>query len=179
MALATPEPLSWGAQVSPEFRAAVRRVCARLGIFPSFLMACMAFETGRTFSPSIRNGAGSGAVGLIQFIPATAQALGTSVDALVQMGAIQQLVYVEAYFRPSKNRLRTLDDLYMAILWPGAIGKPADYILFDQADATHPKQYVQNRGLDWNKDGKITKAEACERVNSLLVEGLKPENSAA
>lgn len=41
-------------------------------------MAAMAFESGETFSPSIKNAAGSGAVGLIQFMPSTAKALGTS-----------------------------------------------------------------------------------------------------
>lgn len=35
-------------------------------------MACMAFETGETFSPNEPNKADSGAVGLIQFMPKVA-----------------------------------------------------------------------------------------------------------
>ena len=38
-------------------------------------MAVMSFETGGTFDPGIRNAAGSGATGLIQFMPSTAAGL--------------------------------------------------------------------------------------------------------
>lgn len=69
--------LAWGKKVSKPFRDRVLRMGAALQADPSHLMACMAFETGRTFDPAVRNAAGSGAVGLIQFMPATAQALGT------------------------------------------------------------------------------------------------------
>lgn len=173
-----PEPLAWGGRVSPAFRDSVRRIGARLGISPDYLMACMAFETGRTFSPAIRNAAGSGAVGLIQFMPSTAAALGTSVEALAAMSAVQQLVMVEAYFRPNKGLLKTLSDVYMAILWPGAIGKAESFVLFRESDPKRPKLYIQNRGLDWNDDGVITKAEASAGVAAQLKAGLKPGVSA-
>lgn len=172
------EPLAWGARVSPAFRDGVRRMAARLEINPDFLMACMAFETGRTFDPAIRNAAGSGAIGLIQFMPATAAALGTSTEALAAMSGPQQLIFVEAYFRPWKARLRTLSDVYMAILWPGAIGKPEGFVLFDQADKAHPKRYLQNAGLDFDHDGKITKAEAAAGPARQLEAGLRPANRA-
>ena len=64
--------LAWGAKVSAAFRNKVRAIASELGTDPNFLMAAMAFETGRSFSPSQRNQAGSGAVGLIQFMPRTA-----------------------------------------------------------------------------------------------------------
>ena len=173
-----PAPLCFGAKVSPYFRSYVREIGARLGVDPNYLMACIAFETGRTFSPSIRNAAGSGAIGLIQFMPSTAQALGTTTEALSKMSAVQQLAYVEKYFRPRKGELKTLSDVYMAILWPGAIGKPEDYVLFRESDRNHPKRYIQNRGLDWNDDGKITKAEASASVLRLHRTGLRPEFAA-
>ena len=65
----------------------------------------------------------------------------------------------------------------MAILWPAAIGKPLDFVLFDKRDAVHPKRYIQNAGLDFNQDGLITKAEATARVVRLLDKGLRPENA--
>ena len=65
----------------------------------------------------------------------------------------------------------------MAILWPAAIGRPLDFVLFDKSDAGHPKRYIQNAGLDFNKDGLITKAEATARVVRLLDKGLRPENA--
>ena len=171
------DPLCFGAKVSPYFRSYVRDMGGRLGIDPNYLMACIAFETGRTFSAKIRNAAGSGAVGLIQFMPQTAQALGTSVEALAAMSEVQQLAYVEKYFRPQKGKLKTLSDVYMAILWPGAIGKPENFVLFRESDKNHPKRYIQNRGLDWNDDGVITKAEASASVLRLYRTGLRPENS--
>lgn len=172
MAKSEPEPIAWGAKVSPNFRDMVRRIGVRLGVDPSHLMACMAFESGRTFDPAIRNAAGSGATGLIQFMPQTAAALGTSTEILAALSACQQLVFVEMYFRPWKGRLKTLSDVYMAILWPGAVGKPDSYVLFDEADKKHPKRYIQNRGLDWNDDGKITKGEASAGVAKMLTLGL-------
>jgi hypothetical protein len=58
-------------------------------------MAAMAFETGGSFSPAVPNKAGSGAVGLIQFMPSTAKGLGTSTEALKKMSAVQQLDFVK------------------------------------------------------------------------------------
>lgn len=92
--------VAWGAKVSPNFKRKVLEITTRLEISPDFLMACMAFESGETFSPAVRNAAGSGATGLIQFMPSTAKALHTTTDALAAMSAEQQLVYVERYFRP-------------------------------------------------------------------------------
>lgn len=170
-------PMAWGAKVSPEFRQCVREICAHLGIAdPSWLMSCMAFESGRTFSPKIRNGAGSGAVGLIQFMPQTAAALGTTTAALAQMTAVQQLGYVERYFTPWSGRLRNLGDVYSAILWPAGIGKLDSAVLFSKAN--RPTTYIQNKGLDLNADGQITRAEITAKVTAMMGEGLLKANSA-
>ncbi|WAK01353.1 transglycosylase SLT domain-containing protein [Methylobacter sp. YRD-M1] len=167
--------LAWGKRVSPEFRAKVVDICASLGADPNHLMACMAFESAETFDPSVRSGAGSGAVGLIQFMPSTAQALGTSTEDLAAMTAVGQLDFVKKYFISKAGKLMSLEDLYMAILWPAACGKPSDYVLFDRDDHLHPKRYVQNAGLDFNRDGIITKAEAAAKVQKKLEKGLLPE----
>jgi hypothetical protein len=167
--------LAWGAKVSREFRQKVRAICARLGIDPDHLMACMAWETGRTFSPSVRNMAGSGATGLIQFMPATAAGMGTTTGALAKMSAIAQLDYVERYFAPYRGRMRNLGDVYMAILWPAGIGKADDWVLWDRA--TRPTTYRQNAGIDINRDGRITRAEALAKVSGLLAEGRQPGNA--
>src|SRR5262245_26842119 len=103
--------LAFGAKVSPEFRTKVVQIAARIGVDPDFLMAVMAFESGGTFSPSVLNAAGSGAVGLIQFMPMTAKMLGTSTAELALMTAEQQLDYVEKYFRSHRRKLETLEDV--------------------------------------------------------------------
>lgn len=168
--------LAWGSHVSQEFRDNVRATCRFLSIDPSWLMACMAFETGETFNPTIRNAAGSGAVGLIQFMPTTASALGTTVEGLAGLHAEDQLYYVQKYFTPWAGHLKSLGDVYGAIIWPGMIGRPDSDVVFDQADPKHPKLYIQNRGLDFNKDGKITKAEIVSRIQRELDLGLQPIN---
>lgn len=173
---AAPGPLAWGAKVSPIFRDKVRAISARLGNDPNDLMTCMAFESGKSFSPSKKNAAGSGATGLIQFMPATAKALGTTTAALALMTAEQQLDWVEKYFQPYKGKLSSLADLYMAILWPAAVGKPMEYVLWDKA--TRPTTYRQNAGLDANKDGVITKAECSAKLYAIKAEGQRPENVA-
>lgn len=109
---------------------------------------------------------------MIQFLPSTATGLGTSVEILRQMTAVEQLGYVEKYFQPYKGKLASVDDVYMAILWPKAIGQPSDYVLF----ATPSLEYSQNRGLDLNGDGMITKAEASEKVQLAFKHGLEPQN---
>jgi len=159
--------LAWGARVSAAFRSRVRQIGAELSIDPNFLMAVMAFESNKTFSPSIRN-ASSGATGLIQFIPSTATRLGTSTDALARMTAEQQLDYVAAYFRPYRGRIKSIEDVYMVVLWPKAVGSPNETVLF----ATPSREYDWNRGLDANDDGRITKAEAAAPVKAKLGEGL-------
>ena len=168
-------PMAWGAKVSPAFRARVRWICEQLQYpEPGDLMTCMAWESGRSFSASKRNLAGSGATGLIQFMPATARELGTTTDALAAMTAEDQLNYVFKYFEPWKGKLHDLADLYMTILWPRAVGKPDDYVLFDRNIS--PTAYRQNAGLDLNRDGKVTKAECASKLYAMRDEGLRPGN---
>lgn len=169
-------PLAWGAKVTPRFRDKVRAISARLGNDPSDLMTCIAWESGRTFSPTVLNKAGSGAIGLIQFMPKTAKGLGTSTAALALMTAEQQLDWVEKYFQPYKGKLHNLADLYMAILWPAGVSKPMEYVLWDEK--SRPTTFRQNAGLDINKDGEITKAECSAKLYAMKAEGQHAENVA-
>ena len=165
--------LAWGAKVSPQFRERLRDIAADIGTDPSWLMACMAFETGRTFSPAVRNPSSS-ATGLIQFMAQTARDLGTTVDDLARMTAEDQLEYVHRYFKPFRGRLGSLGDCYMAILWPAAVGRPDDYVVFSSGKAA----YQANAALDIDKDGGVTKRECCAFVERMLSEGLQQQNVA-
>ena len=167
--------LAWGAKVSEDFCHRVIAICQDMFNYPeapSDLMTCMAFETGGTFSPNILNAAGSGAIGLIQFMPITAGGLGTSTYLLSLMTPEDQLTYVQAYFRPYASRIHSLSDMYMAILLPKYVGSPDDTVLFTEG----LRSYLQNRGLDTNKDGKVTKGEVCARLYAKREEGLSPRN---
>jgi hypothetical protein len=152
------------ANTSQEFRDKVVQIADRLQTKPIFLMAVMSFETGGTFSPKVRNRA-SGATGLIQFIEPTAQSLGTSLETLAQMTAVEQLDVVEQYLQPFKGRLLTIEDAYMSVLFPRAIGKGQEFVLFKKGTIA----YKQNEGLDINRSGKITVAEAAALVESRIV----------
>jgi hypothetical protein len=161
--------LAWGKRVDALFKRKVIEISAELGIDPNYLMAAMAFESMRTFSASIQS-PHTKATGLIQFMPSTAKALGTSIDALKRMTPLAQLDYVRMYFEPYRGKLRDLSDLYMAILWPKAVGKPLSYVLFAKGSTA----YRQNH-LDTNNDGAVTKIEAASRVQQHLVEGMREE----
>lgn len=172
--------IAWSAKVSQTFVDRVIWIRDALGMpeqGADWIMACIAWESAEQFSPSVKNMAGSGATGLIQFMPKTAAGLGTSTQALARMTAEDQLNYVYRYFLPYKGRLNSLSDVYMAILWPAGIGKPLDWALWDKG--TRPTTYRQNAGLDINRDGVITKREAAAKVQAKLEKGLKPENRRA
>lgn len=175
-------PLRWGERVDPSFRERVYKMAGKLGTaveLPSWLMAVMHFETGGSFDPAEKNRAGSGAVGLIQFMPSTAAHLlgmdpqrrahrEEASSIFAAMSDLQQLGYVEAYFQPYAGRLDDLGDVYMAVLYPAAVGKPEDYTLFRGGIA-----YRQNSGLDTDRDGTITKAEATAKVRNSYKEGVR------
>lgn len=165
--------LAWGAKVSQTFKERIIWIADSL-LMPkdgaNWLMACIAWESGESFSASVRNMAGSGATGLIQFMPATAKQLGITTEALALMSAEDQLNYVYKYFQPYKGKLLKLSDVYMAILWPKAIGASDTSTLWSSNGM--PTTYRQNSGLDINKDGTITKAEATAKVKGKLDKGL-------
>jgi hypothetical protein len=161
--------IAWGAKVSPAFKKKVIEICEKLDCNPDYMMAALALESGETFSPKARNRF-SGATGLIQFMPSTAQGLGTSIADLEAMTAVEQLEWVFKYFQSMKGKLRTLADLYMTILWPAAVGKPDDTPIFTKGSM----QYEQAAGLDHDGDGIVTKAEAACLVEARLHKGLSP-----
>jgi hypothetical protein len=150
--------------VSEAFKDRVYEIAEGLEADANHLMAVMSFETGGTFSPSVRNAAGSGATGLIQFMPSTAKRLGTTTEKLAALTAEEQLDYVWSYFEPNRGRLKTLEDTYMAVLWPAAIGKGSAHVLFREGEPA----YQQNAGLDRDKNGEVTVADAASFVTGIL-----------
>lgn len=151
------------------FITAVKSTSTTLGCQYKDLLACMAFETGRTFNPALRNQIG--ATGLIQFISSTAKGLGTTTDYLASLTRTQQMLWVEKYFKAGPLRRvssPSLEDLYMSILWPVAVGQLNSYVLFKAGDAKTGLAYTQNHGLDVGSKGYITKDDAASKVRSQL-----------
>lgn len=164
------EKLLWGAKVSKTFRERILWMRDAL-LMPKeggdWFMAAIALETGRTFRADIRNAAGSSGTGLIQFMAYTAKALGTTTDALAKMTPEDQLNYVYKYFLPYKGKLNSLGDVYFAILYPKALGKPDSWTMWEKGTLA----YTQNSGLDKNKDGKITRQEVLTTITKFYEEG--------
>jgi hypothetical protein len=167
--------IPWGARVAPEFLSKVQEITGELFGYEGAdgdLLSCIAFETGRTFSPSVENLAGSSAIGLLQFTRDPRLEMGVTRSQLAAMTAVQQLKYVREYFlRRHPERMNNIEDMYMAILWPAAVGKPAHFRM-----AMTNLQYRQNAGLDMNSDGIITKHEAAAHVRAMREEGLQDGN---
>ena len=174
-----------------EFMSGIAALSEKYNIPQNDILAMMDFETGGTFDPAQKNigpdgtpETGSGATGLIQFMPETAKGLGTSTEELSKMSRAEQLEYVDKHFATNlKGRLGEeggdISDLYMSVLFPVAVGKPDDFVLFGKGamEGYTGTAYEQNIGLDANKDGSITKVEAAAKVIELRDKKVKSEGS--
>lgn len=173
--ISTPEngKLIWGTRVDEAFRAKVTAIANNLSLQPNWLMAVMAFETGYTFNPAERN-QGSSATGLIQFLQSTAIGLGTTTARLARMTAVQQLDWVEKYYRAvPASRIKNLGDAYLAVLFPAAIGRPDAFVMWQRDTGQYQREYAANSGLDREKKGYITRGDAVSVVNNSYREGGK------
>lgn len=143
------------------FAAKVKQVASALGIPADWLMAVMELETAGTFNPAIQNSIG--ATGLIQFMPSTAIGLGTTVAALKQMNAVQQLDYVKAYYWPYRSKIKRYADLYIATLFPAALGKDRSFVL-QTSNLSAATIANANPYFDLNRDSQITVGEIEDKL---------------
>jgi hypothetical protein len=152
---------------SETFRARLCEMGDRLGVNPAWLAAVMSIETAGTFRADIRNRR-SHFVGLIQFGPDAARMVGSSCDSLSRMSNVEQLKFVEAFFRPQAHRIKSVDDAYLAVFAPAYLGKAPTTPVY----VSPSKAYEQNRELDRSGDGTITVAEATAPARAVLAAAL-------
>lgn len=146
------------------FEDKVREIAGMLDVPPEWLMAVMYSES--KFDASVLNHKGSGATGLIQFMPSAAEDLNVSLQRIRKMNHLQQLEYVYLYLEQARERYgdyESLADLYLAILYPKARKQDYCYTLY----AKPGKSYEQNAGLDENKDGRVTVSDIDRRMKRL------------
>lgn len=146
------------------FADKVKEISRMLAVPPEWMMAVMYAESG--FDPGILNHKGSGATGLIQFMPGTALELNVSIERLKRMTAVQQLEYVYLYMQNVRERYgeyQSLTDFYLAILYPKARGQDYCYTLY----ASPSQSYKQNSGLDEDKDGRVTVSDIDKHMKRL------------
>lgn len=144
------------------FVAKVIEVSDSLGIHFSWLVGIMHHES--RLNPRAKNSIG--AVGLIQFLPSTARGLGTTTYKLRQMTGVQQLDYVYKFYKHAKGKFNKMTDLYLYAFFPiSVLNEWGDYRTIKYGWLTASLVAKQNRGLDLNRDGKITVKEV--RVQAL------------
>lgn len=139
-------------KVSQKFVDKVKEISLRLQINPNWLMVVIELETAGTFSASITNKLGY--TGLIQFGKSAAKELGTTTNALRKMNEVEQLSYVEKYLSRYRRKMKNIADVYLAVFFPVAIGKPDGWVL--QTSRLTPDRIAKwNPLFDIDKDMKI------------------------
>ena len=150
------------------FTEAAEQVAANLNIPVNWMYAVIENESG--FDPSIPNqlyvqqGRGAdAAVGLIQFMPATAEALGTSTEELSTMSRTEQLTYVERYLEQYADKIQSPEDVYLATFYPRALGEDDSFVLGSEVSSSRQAAITRdNPPFDINDDGRITVGEVKE-----------------
>lgn len=150
------------------FIAKVIAIAARLRINPNWLMVIMHFESGGTFLASKWNSKRT-YVGLIQFGRIAALDLGTTTIKLSKMSALEQLDYVEKYYKMWFRYLRILGansfvDFYLVTLFPSKVnaGHQAEIESKGISGIAFAKA---NKAFKPNANGKITVGE----INRVLL----------
>ncbi len=173
------KPLIWykkveelyGKQKAELFALKVIEVSNELGFDPNDLMACIALETGKSFSPSQTTTASS-ATGLIQFMKNTAHDLGTTTAKLAAMTHVQQMEYVKKYFIMVSKFVKTptnkwkLVDIYLSIFAPAYIPRSMNSIVYTGIQA------AKNPYHDKNSDGIIYKFEIASNIQKYYEKGI-------
>jgi tape measure domain-containing protein len=156
-------------QREPGFKDKLIRGSQQRGINPDDLLNVMAVETAGSFNPAAKN-PNSSASGLIQFMAATAQALGTTTEALRKMSATQQLDYVFKYFdKFFKDRdLSTQGALYAAV-GAGRVGSNDSSVVM----TSRSRGYAGNAATwDPNGDGIVRQGEMAAAAQNKLGAGV-------
>lgn len=165
-----------------QFMTKSSQVAKNLDVPLTDLLAVMDSESGldsriQNTSHPVNSGY---ATGLIQFIPSTAGMLihgknynpkedasnnykvgREATEKLKSMSSVEQLDYVEKYFKPFISKLNSYADLYMVTFFPLATGRPNDFVL-EAKNIPSAKLAKANPIFDLNKDNKITVGEIKE-----------------
>jgi len=155
--------------IDPAFQAKAQQVANNLGVSLEDLLGIMNHESG--LNPGAVNPY-TNATGLIQFMPNTARNMGTSVEALKNMSAIDQLDYVERFYKPIAGKAKDIGDLYMFTFLPAAIGKPDNFVIGASGSTNkvfginQNALYKQNKTFDADKKGYYTIGDVKKRISN-------------
>lgn len=147
------------------FKDQIMEIALSIEVPAEWLMAVIYQES--KFDASALNRAGSGAAGLIQFLPSTAASLNLPYEEILAMSAYEQMRFVGKYLqqvRHQRGDFQSLTDLYLAILYPKALQQDYCYALF----VTPSIAYKRNKGLDENEDGVVSISDIDRRMRRMF-----------
>lgn len=159
-------------KLGPEFLAKVKEVARNINCDYKDLLAVMNAESG--LNPAKKNGAGHEMYGLIQFSADSARAVGTTHAGLIRMSAVEQMDYVEKYYKHWieikgwQGRRLSAADLYALTLAPG---RAQNEVLYSKAQ--NRRQYDANKKIDTrygDGDGKIDRNDCNNFIASFRVD---------
>jgi len=170
-------PPAWN---DPKVISTVDNITTKYGMKPQELMALIALESAETFDPRALELGGTGATGLIQFVPSTAIGLAkihkvpgsekwekddpTSRQEaqkwVAGLSLVNQLELVDTYLADTmrSNGAKDAKGIYTAIF------RGSNTNMSDITYATPHKAYEKNRRLDTDGNGRITYNEWTARV---------------
>jgi hypothetical protein len=161
--------------IREQFIKRLTEISNELNIHPNWLMMVMFLESG--VNPQAVNQTG-GATGLIQFMPATAQGLGTTTTALKQMNHVQQLEFVRKYYQPYKQWLKSGEDLYLATFYPLALRKDDSYVIGSEKSENYAKLVAkQNPGfMKFHTGDTLSKKQWKNALKNIVSQKLKDDS---
>jgi len=161
-----------GTKLDDNFFVKLNAMSQRLGIDPKDMLAIMQLESNLdpgAIGTNPKTGKQWPARGLTQIEAFNAASVGWQGDKasflreFPRLPASEQLPYIERYFKNLQQKygpIHSLTQLYIANFWPAALttdgvkrGDPSAVIV---DSAKNPVEYDANKGLDLDKDGKIT-----------------------
>jgi len=152
-------PMKKPAKIKPSDWDALLVYSKRKNIPIDYLAKAISIETAGTFSTTIVNPL-SGAVGIFQFLPSTLAGLDAGTFSTSRMTFEGQLNLFDKYLSTLGNPpIRSESDMYFAIFYPAAIGKPDDYVVGMPNVWAVSSIAQQNQAFDENKNGNITVGE--------------------
>jgi hypothetical protein len=174
---AGPKVKGYALEHDKDFMDKVKEVANKLGVRPNALLAIMKKESG--LDPSVRNKIAvkmgkPAAVGLIQFMPATARQLGTTTEELANMSAVDQMDYVYKYYKINHAKPgMDAGDLYMLTFLPAYAGKDPKIVLGQKGggelgttNISKNSIYKMNPSFDNSGKGYFTIADVKQSINA-------------
>lgn len=147
-------------------KTAVDDLAKYLSVPPLWLVA--AFQLESSLTPTAKNSIG--AVGLNQMLPSTLAQWGITAEQYRTGTVAYQLEVMKKFFAPIRGKVKRAGDLYLFNLYPAAVTQnyPMDYAIGRDGDMTTRygtslnRIYDANAGLDFNKDGTLTRQDVVQ-----------------